>query len=775
MPEETPQKEEAKDAEKPDLSSRVTDWILKLIMAGGSVGAGWALFKESDLPKALVSGAIAVGAGYVTALMKPVHEGNQRRLDDTGKAIDKAIDRTTNQLMVKATRFDDRYLQWQASACEMDRPDIPREPVTSDTQHKTITALLLEKVYVPLSLDSRSMLPGFRTLQPRQRQRPESPCDRLDIWQVLARIRQPGAQQLAILAWGGYGKTTLLKHVAYTYGTKQQPRHVPKLLPFLLNLRDYRHVLAQDTPPSLPELITTQHIPRLPGVDGEKVPPDWAKERLKQGAALVLLDGFDEVAKAQRPLVARWLNTQLERYPKSVFILTSRPRAYTQQAPGDRLDLATTLWVREFDQSDRQQFVQQWYSCQEYFASGKRDMPEVRQRALTAANELLHQIETRDELKALAKNPLLLNMIVTFHWRFPGAELPNRRVDLYRDICRLQLSYRPAARKLQTLLTQCDVQPILQRLALDMMQQRQERLGRSVLLKQLAIYLTQAQEQVKAVDFLEQVEEISELLVRQENEFEFAHLSFQEYLAATQIAQSRQAALLYQHFQDDWWKPTILLYAAQTDPTSLIREAIRQGATDLAYACMQETTKQIDPSLSQELLALKQTVQISRYAQLEAYLKQQRWRKADLETDRLMLATVGKEAGQSLNSEDLRSFPCEALHAIDNLWLKYSKDATGTSKFGFSVQKQIWIECGRPMDYNRNWVKFCDLVGWHKEGDWVDYDNLIFDLNAPGGAFPFVRAARWRSAIVHRLRTPPAAPAPAGPGGLFSRAETCRV
>ncbi|MBF2002756.1 MAG: hypothetical protein IGS50_21480 [Synechococcales cyanobacterium C42_A2020_086] len=48
----------------------------------------------------------------------------------------------------------------------------------------------------------------------------------------------------------------------------------------------------------------------------------------------------------------------------------------------------------------------------------------------------------------------------------------------------------------------------------------------------------------------------------------------------------------------------------------------------------QETTKRLDPTLEAELRALNQTVQTSRYQQLEAYLQNQQWKQADSETYR---------------------------------------------------------------------------------------------------------------------------------------------
>jgi predicted NACHT family NTPase len=111
-----------------------------------------------------------------------------------------------------------------------------------------------------------------------------------------------------------------------------------------------------------------------------------------------------------------------------------------------------------------------------------------------------------------------------------------------------------------------------------MMQNREERVSKQALLKLLNGYLKAQSEEIDASEFLDQVEEISELLVAQEEEYEFAHLSFQEYLAATQIAQQQQEEWLYDRLNDDWWKSTILLYAAQVNPTTLIRAAVGSAA-----------------------------------------------------------------------------------------------------------------------------------------------------------------------------------------------------
>ena len=689
---------------QPPVNERLAAIALKVISAGGitagGAGAFWQLFKQEDIPKAIASAVIGLGIAYGAKLLTPIHKGNEERLEAAGKKINETIGRTGERLTYGS--FEDWYLQCQAWACQSYRPE-------GMAQHEGIFTPLLEEVFVPLDLDLSGNLPGFKLPSRPFAMTELNKVRDLNIWHFVRQGKQTRPfRQLAILAWGGYGKTTLLKHVAYMYGTQQQGKfQVPKRIPVLLVLRKYRDLLSQENPPSLPELITQHHIPNLPKEGDERTAPEnWAPNLLRQGKAIVMLDGFDEVAKDQRPAVAQWINDQMRRYGNSIFILTSRPKAYKEQDPASRLELSTALWVRDFNENQRRDFVTRWYECQERYAHGGRDTPDVKQLAANSASDLLGQIEARQELKDLAKNPLLLNMIVTFHRRYPGATIPQRRVELYREICQLQLRDRPCARELDTLLTQCEAQIILQTLAIRMMVARKERLPAHPLKALVNQSLDEKGESVTAEEFLDQVVQVSELLVEQEDEIEFAHLSFQEYLAAAEIARTQREDLLYDRCDDDWWKPTILLYAGLVNPTRLIRKLLELGATDLAYACWQDTTKRIDADLAAELAGLEQAVTTSRYQKLEAYLQKRQWKEADDETYRLMITAVGKEEGQDFSRDDLLNFPCDELLAIDGLWVRYS-----SGKFGFLVQKTsistsaaVWQMASSIKEHSRNFM-----------------------------------------------------------------------
>jgi hypothetical protein len=122
------------------------------------------------------------------------------------------------------------------------------------------------------------------------------------------------------------------------------------------------------------------------------------------------------------------------------------------------------------------------------------------------------------------------------------------------------------------------------------------------------------------------------------------------------------------------------------------------------------------------------------FQKLEALLKAKKWRDADLETWELMKKLTKREQEGWLRIEDVKNFPRQELRKMDQLWVKYSN-----GKFGFSVQKQIWLNLGGKLDGELDWdtyQKLGDRVGWRKNNDWLSYDSYTFDTNARAGYLP---------------------------------------
>ncbi len=639
--------------------------------------------------------------------------------------------------------FEGKYLQCQGSACESDRP------IGLDGVGDAAIKPLLQKIIVRLELIGVPQLGGYK--KQRLKAGSDEPCIQ-SIWDVLQQVKHSATyRQMLICAKGGYGKTTLLKHIAYVYsqGTYRLYK-APKLVPFLTILATSWSDLAADNAPDLPDFLTKIHVLNLPEGKQLKLPPNWILGLLSRGEALVMFDGFDEVPLDRRSAVSAWINRQMWNFPKAIFIVTSRPDAradYEQPLPN------TLLWVRNFSEQQQQEFIQKWYSAQE-IKDTRRNTPEVKDRIQRRSQSLIDQLQARPELADLAGNPLLLNMMCRFHREHEGQQLPQRRVELYQDICEVQTARRPKGRGITLGLRPAERLEVLQILALKMMSRARpgddhghKQITERDLLDVILQPIGERDPKVATRDFLRQMVEVSELLVETQEKgiYEFSHLSFQEFLAASEVVRLKQESELYDKFAIPAWEATILLYGELVNPSNLIREAMKQHP-DLAYKIYQTTAKRLDLSNAErtELERLKKTVASSRYETLEALMIAGDWAGADNETYRLMITTVGKEEGQWFTSEELLNFPCEELLVIDRLWVKHSQ-----GQFGFSVQKEIYVACGATLDGefpgDKIWDDFGTRVGWLENDDWKSRSELKMNpYFSFKGEFPRIGVV-WRS------------------------------
>ncbi|MDB9356319.1 GUN4 domain-containing protein, partial [Nodularia spumigena CS-587/03] len=120
------------------------------------------------------------------------------------------------------------------------------------------------------------------------------------------------------------------------------------------------------------------------------------------------------------------------------------------------------------------------------------------------------------------------------------------------------------------------------------------------------------------------------------------------------------------------------------------------------------------------------------YKKLRELLAARKWKEADEETLRVMLAVAKREKEGWFLRESIDNFPCEDLRTIDQLWVKYSN-----GRFGFSVQKRIYQSLGGTREYNSKiWQAFGDKVGWYKGGSWLYYTDITFDIKAPEAHLP---------------------------------------
>jgi len=455
-------------------------------------------------------------------------------------------------------------------------------------------ALGIEQVFVDLSLEPttpQTAPSGISTAA----QLETSPGQRRMIWDIIG-DRQ--SRVLAILGGPGSGKTTLLKHVVMELPARRKsevPAELRRRIPVLITLRQQADAIVSESTIGLADLIRNT-LSGFPYAE----PQGWFEHILKRGNCVVMFDGLDEVdSETGRASVVEWVERQIATYPANSYILTSRPYGY-RDFPINSADIAAVV---PFTEKQISEFIHGWYVATLVRDKG-RDGLAVREEARSSANDLLERLQADTTLSELASNPLLLTMIAHVH--VYGGALPGSRSELYREVCQVFLGRRTAAKRLPSEYKTDQKQSVLQQLALHMMRHRLRYIDHEQVIQFVAPILAPMKRTTNASEFVEIIRDECGLLLEYEpQQYCFAHLTFQEFLAATQIREANEVAILTESIDDEWWRETTLLFVAQADADGVVAACLKgsnpvPGRLELAANCADEA-RQLDSNLREEL------------------------------------------------------------------------------------------------------------------------------------------------------------------------------
>ncbi len=130
------------------------------------------------------------------------------------------------------------------------------------------------------------------------------------------------------------------------------------------------------------------------------------------------------------------------------------------------------------------------------------------------------------------------------------------------------------------------------------------------------------------------------------------------------------------------------------------------------------------------------------YRSLQQLLAQQDFQGADVLTLQKMCELAGTAAVERkwIYFTEVTNFPIADLQTLDKLWLMSSE-----GKFGFSVQRRIWLSVGK--DFEKLWSK----IDWKSGNAWTRYPKeFTWNLTAPKGHLPLsnqLRGVRTLDAI----------------------------
>ena len=238
---------------------------------------------------------------------------------------------------------------------------------------------------------------------------------------VLELVEDNNYKYLVILGDPGSGKSTLLQYIALQW-TKVLPKDLLlHPIPILIELRIYINNYNGNKCKNFLDFLeqgngVTCHLPQ-----------DKLHAKLKNGDAIVMFDGLDEVFEAaKREEIIIDIHRFTNDYKNVRVIVTSRVIGYKPQKLRDAEFYHFMLQDLDLDEEQVEDFIQRWHDLI-YQDEAERERKRER---------LKRAIKDSSAINELAGNPLLLTMMAILN---RNQELPRDRAALYNQASRVLL------------------------------------------------------------------------------------------------------------------------------------------------------------------------------------------------------------------------------------------------------------------------------------------------------------------------------------------------
>jgi hypothetical protein len=435
----------------------------------------------------------------------------------------------------QARRFEEDYRREVVRS--LDRVEIYGATISDESRRYSLSV-----AYVTLSMKQNIRNEGYPVVE-------ENDLSILSADEVLTKT-----SYLLIRGPAGSGKTILLQWIAVNSASqsfKYKLNNLNNTIPFFIRLREYTHTNLP-RPESFPSLIAPAIAAMMPDL--------WVHNQLKDGRAIVLIDGIDEVPNNKREEVRQWLQGLISAFPNARFILTSRPHAVEEG------------WMKQnkFEEADLQPmelaniytFIDHWHNAICENLNDQNEKTELIRRAETLKIVLSHERSLRN----LATNPLLCAMICALH-RDRHAKIPKDRIELYEACCHMLIHRRDSERQIELEdyppLKPRQTRLLLEDIAYWMLKNHFTSVTFETAethLEPKIVNLQGLPHKVKTIDVLRLLVDRTGIIREPvKGQLDFTHRTFQEFLAAQAAIDENDIGILINQAHDDQWREVVIL------------------------------------------------------------------------------------------------------------------------------------------------------------------------------------------------------------------------
>ncbi len=381
-----------------------------------------------------------------------------------------------------------------------------------------------------------------------------------------------GASLLLIRGLAGQGKTTLLQWIAVQIAQRACPPPLDewnKIVPFVVKLRQFRSVL--------PKIEDFAHA-TVPQVANP--PNGWIENLFREGRALLLVDGIDEIARAHRNRVRDWLDGMREIYPLAKIVVTSRPSAVKEgwlNSAGFQ-----EAEIQPMDRADTLACIEHWHRAIAHQTTEQAKLEDLAR----AEQRVREEIHSNRQLRELVTNPLLCAMVCALNLR-RHHHIPRDRVELYEAACAMFLERRDKERGIPfdeaPNLTYAQKLLILQDVAYWMLRNNISEIEVEEFEKRIeeSFELERSESRVFSSGDIRTflVERVGILRMPTQDRVDFAHRTFLEFLAAKQVVAENDIGLAINCASKDEWREVIVLMPGIIQ-SNKVREKLVAGLLD---------------------------------------------------------------------------------------------------------------------------------------------------------------------------------------------------
>ena len=523
----------------------------------------------------------------------------------------------------------------------------------------------------------------------------------IDIEELLGRL-----DYILLRGQAGMGKTTLIKHLAYTLTHGSGPVSLHGNLPVIVFLKDlwriYKEALESSRNMMTLEPLLKTYLERSMC----QLPWEVLSNYLSQGKALFLFDGLDEVPENIRPELVDIIAKFRFENKKNRFLITGRPHGVAGKAIerfGKHL-----FDIEYLDNNKIEDFIPKWFRAVSGQATGLGDL---------TAHDMIADIRQHEYVAVFTQNPLLLTAVCILYR--VGKRIPEQRSDLYDRIV-ANLMYRRFHDSREPDKSSA-VLEYLMRLAFEMHKKNLKTLGVDDAIDVLKECIPQKDDESSSdyklrIDrrFNELEPNCGLLNLLSSGEIEFTHLTFQEFMAAKHLIYME---IDYAEFiEKGWWEETILLY------TGLKNLTTKEGSNQLVKTILDTSQKDEKSQRRLWLLgskALRDFQPIKRNDEIVALACEKLYKV--IESNASLEERF--EAGEIVGAlGDLRIKADNMVLVKGGKFMRGSSEEDADAFHNEKPQREIYLDdfmIGKYPVTNEEFKEFVDGGGYDREGFWI--------------------------------------------------------